>query len=111
MAILARWLLSALAISVTAYMLRGVHVHDFYAALAAAFILGIINVTIKPLLVLLTLPVTILTLGLFTFVINALMIMLSAQIVPGFSVESFGWALIFSIVLSIINYFLYQIFE
>lgn len=111
MAILARWLLSALAISVTAYVLKGVHIHDFYAALAAAFILGIINVTIKPLLVLLTLPVTILTLGLFTFVINAFMIMLSASIVPGFSVDSFGWALIFSIVLTVINYFLYQIFD
>ena len=111
MAILARWLLSALAISVTAYVLRGVHVNDFYAALAAAFILGIINITIKPLLILLTLPITILTLGLFTFVINALLIMLSAELVPGFSVDSFGWALIFSIVLTIINYFLYQIFE
>jgi putative membrane protein len=111
MNILARWLLSALAISVTAYVLRGVHVDDFYAALAAAFILGIINVTIKPLLTLLTLPITVLTLGLFTFVINALMIMLSAQLVPGFSVDSFWWALIFSLVLSIINYFLYQIFD
>ena len=83
----------------------------FFAALAAAFILGVINITIKPLLILLTLPVTILTLGLFTFVINALMIMLSAQFVPGFGVDSFWWALLFSIILSIINYFLYQIFE
>ena len=111
MTILARWLLSALAISVTAYVLRGVHVSDFYAALAAAFILGIINMTIRPILVMLTLPITFLTLGIFTFVINALMIMLSAQIVPGFSVDSFWWALIFSVVLTIINYFMYQVFD
>ena len=111
MGILARWLLSALAISVTAYVLKGVHVSDFYAALAAAFILGIINVTLKPLLLFLTLPVTILTLGLFAFVINAFMIMLAAQFVPGFAVDGFGWALAFSIILSIVNFFLYQIFE
>ena len=111
MTILARWLLNALAISVAAYVLQGVHVNNFYAALAAAFILGIINITIKPLLILLTLPITILTLGLFTFVINALMIMLAAQFVPGFTVDSFWWALGFSIILSVINYFLYKIFD
>lgn len=111
MNILARWLLSALSISVTAYILPGVHINDFFAALAAAFILGIINITIKPLLILLTLPITFITLGLFTFVINALMIMLSAQFVPGFGVDSFWWALLFSVILSILNYFLYQIFE
>lgn len=111
MNILARWLLSALSISVTAYILPGVHINDFFAALTAAFILGVINITIKPLLILLTLPITFLTLGLFTFVINALMIMLSAQFVPGFGVDSFWWALFFSIILSVINYFLYQIFE
>lgn len=111
MTILARWLLSALAIAVTAYILKGVQVQNFYAALAAAFLLGIINITIKPLLVLLTLPITLLTLGLFTFVINALMIMLAAEIVPGFSVDNFWWALVFSLVLSLINYFLYQVFE
>lgn len=111
MTILARWLLSALAISVTAYILRGVHVDNFYAALAAAFILGIINITIRPLLIFLTLPITFLTLGLFTFVINALMILLSAQLVPGFSVDSFWWALLFSVILTLINYFLYQIFD
>jgi putative membrane protein len=88
-----------------------VHIHDFYAALAAAFILGIINVTIKPLLLFLTLPITFLTLGLFAFVINALMIMLAAQFVPGFSVDGFMWAFWFSIILSIVNYFLYQIFD
>ncbi len=111
MNILARWLLSALAITVTAYVLSGVHIDNFLAALAAAFILGIINLTIKPLILMLTLPLTIITLGLFTFIINSLMIMLSAQLVPGFEIDGFWWAVLFSLILSIINYFLYKIFE
>jgi len=112
MNLLARWILNALAIFVTAYLLqRGVHLNNFTVALIEALILGIINVTIKPILFLLTLPITILSLGLFTFVLNALMILISSKIVPGFSVDSFWWALTFSLVLTVINYLLYQIFE
>jgi putative membrane protein len=111
MNILARWLINALVIFVAAYVLVGVHVSNFTAALAAALVLGIINVTIRPLLLLLTLPISLLSLGLFTFVINACMILLSAKIVPGFTVDSFWWAFLFSLVLSIINYFLYLIFD
>lgn len=112
MAILARWLLSALAISVTAYVLnRGVHIADFQAALAAAFILGIVNITIKPLLLLLTLPSSYVTLGIITFTVNTLMIFLSAEYVPGIILDSLWWVLIFSVALTIAHYFIYKVFE
>ena len=108
MGILINWIVSALAILAAAYLLPGVHVTSFIAALVAAVVLGIINAIIKPVLLILTLPINILTLGLFTFVINALVILLAANLVPGFSVDSFWWALIFSVVLSIINSFLHR---
>ena len=72
-------------------------------------VLGIINAFIKPVLIILTLPINILTLGLFTFVINALIIILTSGLVPGFKVNGFWWALLFSIVLSIVNSFLHQL--
>lgn len=106
MEILISWLVSALAILVTAYVLPGVHIASIFTALVTAVVLGIINSILKPILLLLTLPINILTLGLLTFVINALLVMLAAQIVPGFHVDGFLWALAFSIVLSIINSFL-----
>lgn len=103
MAILINWVLSALAIVAAAYILPGVHVQDFLTALVLAVVLGIINAIIKPILTLLTLPITIVTLGLFALVINALMILLATWIVPGFQVDNFLWALLFSVVLSLIN--------
>lgn len=103
MPILIYWLLSALAIIITAYILPGVHVATFFSALVVAVILGLINVFIRPLLLILTLPINILTLGLFTFVVNALMIMLAANIVKGFSVDNFWWAMLFSIVLTLVG--------
>ncbi len=109
MSILINWLISAFAIIVTAYLLPGVHVSSFSAALVAAIVLGIINAFLKPILLILTLPINLLTLGLFTFVVNALVIILTANLVPGFKVDGFWWALFFSIVLSIINSFLHQL--
>lgn len=109
MGILINWVVSALAILAAAYLLPGVHVASFVAALVVALVLGIINAVLKPILLLLTLPINILTLGLFTFVINALIILLVANLVTGFSVDGFWWALIFSIVLSIINSFLHSL--
>ena len=106
MKILINWLISALAVFCAAYLLPGVHVPDFQTAFVVALVLGIMNAIIKPVLILLTLPITLLTLGLFTLVINAVMILLAARLVPGFQVDSFLWALIFSIVLSLINSFL-----
>jgi putative membrane protein len=110
MSFLFHWLIRALAIVITAYLLPGVRLSGFFAALVTALVLGLINTFIKPLLLLLTLPLNILTLGLLTFVINALLILLTSSLVPGFAVSGFGWALLFSMVLAIINYALGQIF-
>jgi putative membrane protein len=104
MSFLVHWLVRAVAIIITAYLLPGVRLSGFFAALVTAIVLGLVNTFIKPLLLILTLPLNILTLGLLTFVINALLIMLTSSIVPGFTVSSFWWALLFSLVLSIINY-------
>ena len=101
---LLQWLVSGLAIIITAYLLPGVRVAGFFAALVTALILGLINAFIRPVLILLTLPLNILTLGLFTLVINALLIMLAAAIVPGFTVQGFWWALLFGLVLAVVNY-------
>ncbi|MGE5298058.1 MAG: phage holin family protein, partial [Acidobacteriaceae bacterium] len=76
---------------------------NFFTALVVAVVLGIINISIKPLLLILTLPLTVITLGLFALVINALLILLAGKIVPGFEIASFWWAVLFSIVLAIIN--------
>jgi len=104
MSFLLQWLVSGLAIIITAYLLPGVRVAGFFAALVTALILGLINAFIRPVLILLTLPLNILTLGLFTLVINALLIMLAAAIVPGFTVQGFWWALLFGLVLAVVNY-------
>src|SRR5579859_6211950 len=110
MRILINWVASAFVILIAAYLLPGVHVTSFFTALVIAVVLGILNAIIKPILVIFTLPLTIITLGLFTFVINAVIILLTSAIVPGFHVASFWWALLFSILLAFINWFL-QRFE
>ena len=103
MALLINILISALAVFASAYILPGVHVDTFLTAIIVAVILGVVNMILKPILVILTLPITIVTLGLFYFVINALMILLVANLVPGFTVDGFWWALIYSLVLSIVS--------
>ena len=110
MSILINWLASALVILIAAYLLPGVHVQNFLTALVIALVLGILNAIVKPLLVILTLPLTIVTLGLFLLVINAVIILLTSALVPGFHVDSFWWALLFSLVISFINWFV-QRFE
>lgn len=99
-------LVNAFAIFVAAQVLSGVHVDSFWTAIVVAIFLGIVNTIIKPILVFLTLPITILTLGLFTFVINALLVLLVTKIVPGFHVDGFWWALLFSLVIAVISAFL-----
>lgn len=101
--ILVKWLIMTLAIMVAAALLPGMRVRSFGTALLASLVLGIVNVLVRPLIILLTLPLTILTLGLFLFVINALMLQLAAAIVPGFEVRGFGSALLGSIVISLIG--------
>ncbi|MDB5254319.1 MAG: rane protein of unknown function [Parcubacteria group bacterium] len=104
------WIVSALAIGVAAYLLPGVYVDGIVAALVLAVVLGAINAFLRPVLILLTLPLNIFTLGLFTFVLNAVLVLLAAAIVPGFSVASFWYALLFSLVLSIVNA-VFKLFE
>jgi putative membrane protein len=106
MNILVSLVISSLAILTTSYLLPGIHIADFLTALVLAIVLGAINTIIKPILIVFTLPINILSLGLFTLVINAFLILLAAKIVPEFYVDGFWWALLFSIVLSIVNSFL-----
>lgn len=108
--LLLRWLISALALLLTAYVVPGIMVASFYTAMIVALVIGIINVTLKPLLVLLTLPINILTLGLFTLVINGLLFWFASSIIKGFSVSDF-WvallgALLFSVITTIANHYL-----
>jgi putative membrane protein len=103
MSIIIHWLISAIAIIIAAYILPGVTISGFGAALVAALVLGLINALLRPALLLLALPLNILTLGLFTLVINAALVMLASSVVSGFQVDGFWWALLFSVVLAIVN--------
>lgn len=105
MKIIIHWFLSAVAIVITAYLLpeEAIFVQSFFVALVVALILGFLNTVIRPILVILTLPIEVLTLGLFTFVINALLVLLTSSIVAGFQVKSFWWALLFSLILSLVS--------
>jgi putative membrane protein len=104
MIFLIHWLITTISVLIAAYLLPGVQVKGFFAALVTALVLGLINTFIRPILLILTLPINILTLGLFTFVINALLILLTSAVVPGFDVRNFWWALLFSFVLSLIKW-------
>ena len=103
MKLLAKWLLSAAALLLVAYLYQAVEVRSFTAALIAAFVIGLLNAVVRPVLVLLTLPVTVLTLGLFLFVINALMFWAAASVLDGFQVRGFVAALIGSLIYSVIG--------
>lgn len=98
-----RLLLSALAVFICATVLPGAHVEGFLIAIVVAGVLAVLNVLVKPLLVILTIPITIVTLGLFLLVINTILVMLASWLVPNFTVDGFWWALVFSVLLSIIN--------
>lgn len=100
---LARLLLSALAVILSAYVLPGVSVDSFLTALLVAIILSLLNTLVKPILVILTIPFTVFTLGLFLLVINAIIILMTDWVIDGFAVAGFWYALIFSIVLTLIN--------
>ena len=101
MKLIVRWLLLAAALLLVAYLYPGVEVRSFGAAMIAAFVLGLLNTLLRPVLVMLTLPVTLLTLGLFLFVINALMFWAAASVLSGFNVAGFGAALIGSLIYSV----------
>jgi putative membrane protein len=103
MKLLLRLLVTALAAMVTAYLLPGVRLKDFVTALILAVVLSLLNLLVKPILIIFTLPVTIITLGLFLLVINAIIILLASKLVDGFKVDGFWWALLFSLVLTIVS--------
>jgi putative membrane protein len=100
MKLILTWLLHATALLALAHLYHGVEVKDFRAAMAAAFVIGLFNLVVRPALVVLTLPVTFLTLGLFLFVINALMFWAAAELLEGFQVRGFGAALLGSLIYS-----------
>jgi putative membrane protein len=101
MKIIVRWLLLSAALLLVAHLYPGVSVASFSTAMIAAFVLGLLNTLVRPLLVVLTFPVTLITLGLFLFVINALMFWAAAEVLNGFNVAGFGAALIGSIIYSL----------
>lgn len=98
-----RLLINGMALMATATLVSGIHASGFWGAIIAALVLGIVNAIIRPVLLFFTLPLNVMTLGLFTFVINALMLMLTGAMVSGFVVDGFFAALIGSIVLSIVS--------
>lgn len=103
---LIKFLATIIAVFVTAKILPGVHVDDFLTIVIVSLLLGVVNTFVKPILIFLTLPATIVTLGLFLFVINALMVLLVDMFVDGFSVDNFWWALAFSFIVSLVSSFL-----
>ncbi|MBX4187946.1 MAG: phage holin family protein [Candidatus Doudnabacteria bacterium] len=103
MYILINIILTGIAVFIADFLIASVSLQGFLTAIAVGLVLGIVNAFIRPLVILLTLPINILTLGLFTFVINALLVMLVASIVPGFAVSGFWAALLFSLVVSVLK--------
>ena len=99
-------LITAAVVMFTAWILPGIQIKNYWSAIIVAIILALLNIFVKPVMVFLTIPLTIITFGLFLFVINALIILLAGAIVSGFRVMGFWWALAFSIIISLISYIL-----
>lgn len=95
--------ITAFAVLIAAYILPGVTIANYTTAIIVALVLALLNTILKPILIILTIPITILTLGLFLIVINALIILLADDLISGFKVDSFWWAILYSFILSIIN--------
>jgi len=106
MGILVRWLILTIAILLSSYLLDGIHVSGFMSAFIAAAMLGILNAFLRPILFILTLPLTVLTLGLFTFVINAILLMMASSMISGFEVRGFWTAVFGSLVISLVSWLL-----
>lgn len=104
------WFLNSVAVYVTAQLLKGVEIKNFWAAIFVAALLALVNIFVRPVLLFLSLPFTIITFGLFIFVVDALLIMLVDYFVKGFTVKNFGWALGFGIVMSILSWGLMSLF-
>jgi putative membrane protein len=106
MGILIRWTILTVSIITASYLLEGIHISGFFSAFFAAAALGILNALFRPILLILTLPINVLTLGLFTFIINALMLKTASGIIPGFEVHGFWTAVIGSLIISVISWLL-----
>jgi putative membrane protein len=101
---LTHWLTTALALAVAAYILPGIHFASWLALAVAALVLGLVNAVIRPVLILITLPITLLTLGLFYLVVNGVAFGLAAALVPGFTIDSFGWAVLGALVVGLTSW-------
>ena len=101
--ILLRWLILTFAIMTAAYLFSGIHVNGFGSALFAALVLGILNAFFRPILFILTLPINVLSLGLFTFVINAVLLLMTSGVIGGLVVDGFGSALFGSLIISLVS--------
>jgi len=106
MNIILKLVVNALAVFAAAYLLPGVSVESFTTAIVVAIVLGVLNLVVKPLLILLTIPITIVTLGLFLLIINALIVLMCSSLVSGFEVDGILYALLFSLVVSLISSFM-----
>ncbi|MDP4909708.1 MAG: phage holin family protein [Burkholderiaceae bacterium] len=111
MTLLLVWILNAVTLLIVAYILPGIVVSSFWSAMFAALVLGLINMLVKPILILLTLPITIVTLGLFLLVINALMFWFAGSILKGFQVNGFWWAVGGALFYSVISGFLTSLIQ
>lgn len=103
MYLLLRWLLNTLALFIVANVVPNFHYRDWISLAIAALVLGLLNAIIRPILLILTFPLTVVTLGLFLFVLNALMLELTGALVPGFGIDGFGWAIVGAMVLSLVS--------
>lgn len=102
-------LINTVAVWITGYFLPGVHIKSFGISLLVAIVLGIVNAFLRPIIFILTLPINILTLGLFSFVIMGLLVYFVSAIVPGFTIDNFGWAILFALVVALINWILWSL--
>lgn len=111
MRILISYLINVIAILITSYILPGIHIRSFVTALIVALVLGLINTILRPILFILTLPINILTLGLFSFIIMGFCVYLASWIVPGFKINNFWWAILFALIVALINWLARSIFR
>lgn len=111
MRILIHWLINAVAVYATAQLLDGIHIRSFGTAILVALVLGLINAIVRPVMVLLSIPFIIVTLGLFLFVINALLLQLSASLAGGMTIDGFWWALAGSLLITLISWTISTVFN
>ncbi|NTV97851.1 MAG: phage holin family protein [Chlorobiaceae bacterium] len=111
MRILVQWLINAIAVYATAHLLDGIHIRSFGTAILVALLLGLINAIVRPVMVFFSIPFIIVTLGLFLFVINALLLQLAASIAGGLTIDGFWWALAGSLLISVISWTISTVFN